>query len=90
MVLRQTKRDIVRTLKKGESIRGKIELKEPLSQGLMDAYLGITYKPIFKFANFIEMVLGEVESDKIRVTCVPKEEDWVRKYFPDLPELEYK
>jgi hypothetical protein len=51
---------------------------------------GQTYRPVYKFTNFTEMVIGEVESDKIRVTCVPKEDDWVREYFPDFPELEYK
>jgi hypothetical protein len=88
-LLGQTKRDVVRTLKKGESLRGKVERRDPVLHGLLAAGLNQTYKSVFNFINFSEMVIGEVESDKIRVICVPKEDDWVRQYFPDLPELEY-
>ncbi|MGD0020886.1 MAG: hypothetical protein ABSC54_01145 [Smithellaceae bacterium] len=86
----QTKRNVVRSLKKGESIRGKIDDKDNLVNKLMALKSGQTYKHVYKFTNYTEEIFGEIEADKIHVTCVPKKDDWVHNYFPDLPELEYK
>jgi hypothetical protein len=82
-----TERVVVRTLKKGESIRGEITKKEG---PLMAAMLGEEHKPVLSFMNYKEKIWGEIEADKVSVTCVPKDNELVKKYFPSLAELEYK
>ena len=78
---------VVRTLKKGESIRGKITKDSPLSYALC----GQEYKSVLSFMSYKEpIIFGEIEADKVHVTCVPKDSKILREYFPDLPELEYK
>lgn len=90
-LLGKKRRDVVRTLKKGESIRGKVERKQSYYEGLLATNLGLMVPtPVYTFTNLTEMVFGEIEQDKVSVICVPKEDADVRKYFPDLPELEYK
>jgi hypothetical protein len=89
-LLGTSERQVVRILKKGESMRGEIERVDPLFHGLTGMRLGLADKtPIFKFINYTEMLVGNIEADRISVTCVPKEDEFVREYFPDLPELEY-
>ncbi len=79
---------VVHTLKKGESIRGKIS-KE--GSPLIAAILGQAYKPVLSFMSYEEpIIFGDVEADKVCVTCVPKDNKLVREYFSDLSEIEYK
>ncbi|MGB2865705.1 MAG: hypothetical protein WBC05_20405 [Sedimentisphaerales bacterium] len=80
---------VVRTLKKGESIRGKVSRKDnPLMAFLYGK--GKEYKPVLHFVRYQEpMIIGDIEEDKISITCVPKDDELVREYFPDLPEMEY-
>ena len=78
---------MVRTLKKGETIRGKVEKK---GDPLIAAITGQEYKPVLSFINYEEKIWGEIEEDKVRAICVPKDTETVRKYFPNLPEQEYK
>jgi hypothetical protein len=89
-LLGQRTRKVLRTLKKGESLRGKVERKSPSYSDFWGGGTILSYPSFFRFTNLSEMIIGEVESDKVSVACVPKEEDWLPKYFPDLPELEYK
>ncbi len=79
---------VVYTLKKGESIQGKITKQgSPIAAAL----IGQEYKPILSFRRYKEPVIfGEIEADKVRVTCVPKDNELIHKYFPNLPELEYE
>ena len=80
---------VVRTLKKGESIRGKIK-KE--GDSITAALLGQEYKPVLRFMSYHEepLIFGEIEAEKVHVTCVPKDNKIIREYFPDLTEIEYK
>lgn len=79
---------VVHTLKKGESIRGKIRKKDG---SLMAAMLGQEHKPVLFFMSYKEpIVFGDIEADKVCVTCVPKDNKFIREYFPDLPEIQYK
>jgi hypothetical protein len=73
-LLGKTNRHVVRTLKMGESIRGKVEEKDSFYYGLLAARLDSTYRSVFKFSNYAEKIFWEVEKDKILVTCVPKED----------------
>jgi len=79
---------VVQTLKKGESILGNVEFKNDY---LMYAMLGKEYKPVLSFMSYKKpIIFGEIEADKVHITCVPKNNELVREYFPKLPELEYK
>jgi hypothetical protein len=78
-------RVVVRTLNKSESFRCHVSPKNVL------AFLaGIKENPILSIVNLDQDLSGEVEADKVHVTCVPKDNKLVREYFPDLPEVEYK
>jgi hypothetical protein len=79
---------VVHTLKKGESIQGKISVK---SNYLMATVLGQEYKPVLSFMSYKEpIIFGEIEADKVCVTCVPKDNKLISEYLPNLPELEFK
>ncbi len=83
-----TEKVVIRVLKKGESIRGKISKKgDPLAS----AVLGREHKPILSFTNYSDKrhMWGDIEEDKVKVICVPKNDKWVNKYFPNLPEMEF-
>jgi len=45
---------------------------------------------MFMFANYEKEIFGEIEVSKVCVTCVPKENDIVHEYFPNLPEIEFE
>ncbi|MFH1733173.1 MAG: hypothetical protein ABIE92_00575 [bacterium] len=89
-LLEPKKRVVVRSLKKGESLRGKVEKKDRFVDQLVALKLGQEYKSVLTFTNYEEMIIGKVEEDKIRVTCVPKDTELVRQHFAHLPELDYK
>jgi hypothetical protein len=90
-LLGATNKEVVHTLKKGESLRGKINKKNDyLDNSLMAIITGQTSKSVLSFIKFeAPIIFGEIEADKICVTCVPKDNEIVRKYFPNLPELKY-
>lgn len=87
-LLGPTEKFVVRTLKKGETIRGQVTKK---NDPLMDLMLGKSQKPVLSFANYAgdELFWGEIEEDKVHITCIPQNNELVRKYFPNLPEMEY-
>jgi hypothetical protein len=80
-------RVVVRILKRNESLRCRVSPKERSWHGGLLSHL----EPQI-FSIFIDDPLfwGEVQADKVHVTCVPKDNELVRDYFPDLPEIEYK
>jgi hypothetical protein len=81
------KRIVVRTLKKDESLRGRVEPKSP--KDFLAAIFG--QKPlVYSITIPDHQLYGEVEADKILVTCVPRDNELVREYFSDLPEVEYE
>jgi len=86
-LLEPTEKVVVKTLKKGETIRGKVEKK---GDPLIAALTRQEYKPVLTFINYEEKIWGEIEEDKVRVICVPKDTETVRKMFPNLPEQDYK
>ncbi len=80
-------RVVVRTLRKGDTLRGHVTRKK--EDGLVAGLLGGERKPVLSILNFHERLWGEVEAEKVRVTCVPRDHPKVREYFPDLPEIDY-
>jgi len=81
---------VVRMLKKGESIRGRVKKEgDPITAAL----LGKEYKPVLRFMSHHygePSIFGEIEADKVHITCVPRDNGIFREYFPDLSEIEYK
>lgn len=83
-------RKTVRTLKKGESISGLL-LTEEASRAFVDALvMGEKHEPKISFFDRNEKFSGEVEADKVHVTCVPRDSKVIRELFPDLPEIKYE
>lgn len=88
-VLEPKEKVIVHTLKKGESIRGRITIK---GDPMLASLLGQEYKPVLNFIGHQKepFIFGDIEEDKVCITCVPKDNKYIRDYFPDLLEIEYK
>mgnify|MGYP001606231576 CR=1 FL=1 len=83
-----TELTVVRRLSKGESIIGMVHRNK--QDSLLSALGGqqesgpetlsvSTYGP--------ERIWGDVEASKVRVTCVPRDNKFVRKYYPHLQEI---
>jgi|GEM_PF-2327281 len=94
--LTSKEKEVERTLKKGESIRGKVTRKNSMSD-LVDDLVALKlgdkpkkHKKLLEFMSAEPLVSGDIEADKVRVTCVPKDHDWIRKRIPGLTELEYE
>lgn len=80
---------VIRTLKKNESLRCNVSVKSSPKNYLANL-LGIgTENPILFIVNVDEQLYGEVEAKKVMVTCVPKDNEFVNKYFPNLPEVDF-
>ena len=84
----RTELTVVRRLSKGESIIGMVHRNK--RDNLLSALAGqqesgpetlsiSTYGP--------ERIWGDVEASKVRVTCVPRDNEFVRKYCPYLQEM---
>ena len=89
-LLESKRRVVVRSLKKGESMRGKVKRTKRFAEQLLAAISDKVFKPVLEFSNYEESIIGSIEEDKIRVTCVPKDTEFVRQNFPNLPEIDYK
>lgn len=85
--LSPTDRVVVRTLQKGQSIRCYVGPKE---NGLTSLRLCKEGKPVLSILDIDKKIFGEVDAEKVRVTCIPRDTEFVRKYFPDLPEIDYE
>lgn len=83
---------ILLTLKKGASMNVNILKNDSFGASLIDtlqnkkSYLSILMDSSEKylFGGF-----GEVDPDKVHVTCVPRDLQLVKEYFPDLPVIDY-
>ena len=80
-------KNVLHILKEGETIRGEVKQKgDPLMAALMHQ----EYKPIMLFTNYkLGIIEGEFDPSQVHIICVPRENEFVNKYFPDLPELEF-
>ncbi len=82
-----TERVVVHTLRKGESLRGIVHRIDNNNSPNLP---GKEQKATFSITTIDEPPLwGEVDADKVRATCVPKEDTIVQKYFPDLQEIDF-
>lgn len=86
--IQNPERITIRTLNNGESI-----LCDELSHKVkppMNYFSGEEGTSVFSIVNLDQRIWGEVETNKVLVTCVPREGNFITKYFPGLPELDYK
>lgn len=77
---------VVRTLSKGETLRAHVSKK---TVSLFEATSGRPRAPILSIVILDDKLFGEVEADKVKVTCIPHDHPWVRDNFPKLPEIDY-
>ena len=83
-----TKKVPVRTLSKGESIVGMVHRNK--KDGLLSAFGGSeeTGPETLSFSTYgPDRLWGDIEASKVRVTCVPREDEFVKKYYPHLQEM---
>jgi hypothetical protein len=84
----------VRTLRKGETIRGQVSrYKEPR---MMEAIIGGPDEDILYIMWSSSSIWasppgsGYVETSAVKVTCVPRDNNLVHEYFPDLQEIAWE
>lgn len=87
------RKDIVKTLSKGESMRGYVHLTKDRT-----GFYGIGSDapsrpadddPLLSFSTHDQFGLFVRLAD-VKVTCVPRESDLVKQYFPNLPDIEWQ
>jgi hypothetical protein len=78
---------VVKVLKKGESIRGMVYRERKTSLGLL-GFSQTNDKEPEKISIFSEELKGEVNLQDVKITCVPRESDFVKEYLPNLPSID--
>jgi hypothetical protein len=81
-----TDRIVVRTLNRGESIRCRVTPSQP--SGLLGLLDNEQKEPTFSLVSLDGPLFAHVRTADVRVTCVPRQSDFVREYYPNLPEVE--
>jgi hypothetical protein len=87
----KTRREVVRTLAEGESLRGTVTIaKDPSSYILAPERVTPEAPDTYMIASRDPTPLfGYVLAEDVRVTSVPRDTEFVRKYFSWLPETEW-
>jgi hypothetical protein len=85
-----TRRNVLRTISKGEFLIGSVELLR--SNPLMESVMGIPpRKEVLEVSSVVpDKIHGYVLQEDVNVVCVPKDNEYVRMFFPDLPEIEWE
>lgn len=82
----RTRREVVRTLSAGESLRGSISAIRStegfLGKGPIEQIWVMTTSP----SEF----LGFVDLKNVKITCVPRDNPLVKQHFPALPEIDWQ
>lgn len=92
-----TRREIVKILRAGESLRGVARLVPGTGLFGLGSLLGCDEPPepsdktIEIYGGLVDGgVSGFVRFSDVKVTCVPKDSDWVRKHFGELSEVDWQ
>ena len=83
-------RVVARTLHAGEFMRCSVSRRDETFRAAKAYVSGQEQKRVLSIMNLDEKLWGEVEADKVKVTCVPRDNELVREYFPGLPEVDYE
>jgi hypothetical protein len=87
----QRERQVVKRLAKGESICGTVAREQSLMvEMLQNAPPSEPRLDILSSDTEGKLQILSVAASDVKVTCVPRDSDSVRKYYPNLPELEWK
>jgi len=76
---------VLRTLGKNESICGLVHQNKKDSS---EAPNGGKTISIYSFSE--DELFGEIEANKVKVTCIPRDTPFINKYFPELPEIDFE
>jgi len=83
-----SQRVVIRTLNRGESIRCQLTPSRP--GGLLGLLNQENQEASFSVVNVDESLFANVRASEVKVTCVPKQTEFVTEHYPELPELEYE
>lgn len=91
----KTHREVLRTLKRGETLRAFVNIAaESSGDTAKDSFLGggvKTGKILMAFSEELKPSLyGKAMAADVKVTCVPKDDEFTKQYFPGLPILEWE
>jgi hypothetical protein len=96
-VAAKTEREVVRTLKRGETLRAFVSIAtESSGDSTRDAFWGGGIKTgdtlqVMSFStDSKDNLYGKVLASDVKVICVPKDDEFVKKYFPDLPTIPWE
>lgn len=86
---------VVRKLSKGASLIGrvtKIVKTDNLLYALADRYSYEENGPemLLFLQKGNEEISGKIEASKVKVTCIPRDNEFRKKYYPNLREIEWK
>jgi hypothetical protein len=85
----EMEREVVRVLHRGEKIRGHVSLAN--SQNSFPVLLGgVKSTDTLDVSTDEELFWGKVKLAEVRVTCVPRNHEFVRQNFQWLPEIEWE
>jgi hypothetical protein len=93
----ETRKEVVRVLKRGETFRGSASIaKERPSNSSLAALMGGSVKnPKVLQVSALgkdgeDILYGKVLAADVRVTYVPKNADYINKYFAGLPTFDWE
>lgn len=87
-------RKVITNLAKGETLFGTVRL-EKTTQGLVEVLRGEEQpkeknEELFIMTRPPRQIFGYVAKAHVKVTCVPRENDFVKENFPNLPEIPWQ
>ena len=89
----EVEREVVRVLGRGDKIRASVSLaRESTGNSLRDGLLGgpSKSKDILDVVTLGEdSFYGQMRLSDVKITCIPRDEDYIRKYFAGLSEFEW-
>jgi hypothetical protein len=91
-------REVLRTLKRGETLRAYISIAPEITGNrILDAFSGGGVKTgrvldvmSFSSKNPKDTLVGKVLASDVKVTCVPKNEEYIKEFFPELPTIDWE
>jgi len=78
---------VAHVMKKGEKLYGRAT--KPPTRALYDTVLGEVPEHKLSIICPTKELYGKVDPERVKVTCVPRNIDWVKEYFPNLVAFDY-
>jgi hypothetical protein len=93
LIGRNTIREVIRTLKRGETVRARVSVSSESSGNRARDVLGGGMKNMtgLNVAGIEEpKFFGQVLASEVIVTCVPSDRDYVKQYYSWLPTIDWE